>query len=215
MQTDKDIAPTRMTLIERLKKWDDGESWKEFFETYWGLIYSVALRSGLTPDEAQDAVQETVISVSKNIGKFKADPAFGSFKSWLLQMTRWRIANQIRSRPKEELARKHRSTPQAGQEVSTATEEAVADPAGNQLDMIWEEEWRRNLLNAALEKLKRRVSAKHFQIFYAHAVEGMPASKVARLLGTNVATVYVIKHRVAPIMKKAVDEVQSSRTECA
>jgi len=74
-------------------------------ETY----HTTAIRAGLAPDEAQDVVQETLISVTKNIGKFKADPAFGSFKSWLLNLTRWRISNRVRSRPREDLARVHRA----------------------------------------------------------------------------------------------------------
>ena len=89
-----ELLPTRQSLLSRLRDWDDQESWREFFETYWRLIYSVARKSGLTDDEAQDVVQETVITVAKNIGKY--DPREGSFKSWLLHTTRWRIADQFR-----------------------------------------------------------------------------------------------------------------------
>ena len=42
-----DFAPTRHSLLTRLKDWDDDKSWREFFDTYWKLIYSVALKSGL------------------------------------------------------------------------------------------------------------------------------------------------------------------------
>src|ERR1041384_215457 len=96
-----ELIPTRWTLISRLKNWDDHESWREFFDRYWKLIYGVALKSGLTPSEAQDVVQETVITVCKNINRFKTDPARGSFKGWLLMHTRWRILDQIRNRPRE------------------------------------------------------------------------------------------------------------------
>ena len=85
MKNDPDeLLPTRWTLIERLKNWDDQESWRQFFETYWKLIYGVAIKSGLTHPEAQDVVQETVMSVCKSMQNFKADPAHGSFKAWLL-----------------------------------------------------------------------------------------------------------------------------------
>jgi DNA-directed RNA polymerase specialized sigma24 family protein len=62
----EDSIPTRYTLLSRLQDWDDQESWRVFFDTYWRLIYSVAIRSGLTEAEAQDAVQETVICVACN-----------------------------------------------------------------------------------------------------------------------------------------------------
>src|SRR6266487_3769354 len=99
MKNDSDeLLATRWTLIERLKNWDDQESWRQFFDTYWKLIYGVAIKSGLTHPEAQDVVQETVISVCKSMHNFKADPAYGSFKAWLLNLTRWRITDQFRKR---------------------------------------------------------------------------------------------------------------------
>src|SRR5262245_26880462 len=55
-----EFIPTRVSLLHRLKNWDDQESWKIFFETYWKLLYSVARRSGLAEAEAQDIVQETI-----------------------------------------------------------------------------------------------------------------------------------------------------------
>ena len=89
------LIPTRYSLLSRLQNWDDQDSWKVFFDTYWRLIYSVALKSGLTESEAQDVVQETIISVAKNIQKFKRDRGLGSFKGWLRNITRWRIADQL------------------------------------------------------------------------------------------------------------------------
>src|SRR5262245_37419305 len=48
--------PTRQSLLVRLKDWDDSTSWKDFFDTYWKLIYGVARKAGLTDAEAQDVV---------------------------------------------------------------------------------------------------------------------------------------------------------------
>jgi RNA polymerase sigma-70 factor (ECF subfamily) len=93
-----ELIPTRASLIQRLKNWRDQASWEEFFETYWRLIYGVATKGGLTDAEAQDVVQETLVAVARHIPDFKYDPVIGSFKAWLLNMTRWRIADQIRKR---------------------------------------------------------------------------------------------------------------------
>src|ERR1700739_5078541 len=92
------LATTRKSLVDRLVNWDDQRKWQEFFDTYWKLIYSAARKSGLTDAEAQEVVQETIITVAKNVGKLKYDPAVGSFKGWLLQITRWRIVYQFRKR---------------------------------------------------------------------------------------------------------------------
>src|SRR6478609_9328551 len=88
------MAATRNSLIERLGRRLDRVKWQEFFDTYWRLIYGVARKSGLSDAEAHDVVQETVVGVAKNIGKY--DKKAGSFKSWLLQLTRWRIIDQVR-----------------------------------------------------------------------------------------------------------------------
>src|SRR5213594_4866909 len=92
------LLATRRSLVDRLANWDDRKRWQEFFDTYWKLIYSAARKSGLTDAEAQEVVQETVITVAKNIDKLRYDPAVGSFKGWLLQITRWRTADQFRKR---------------------------------------------------------------------------------------------------------------------
>src|SRR6266403_103520 len=130
MKNDPDeLLPTRWTLIERLKNWDDQESWRQFFDTYWKLIYGVAIKSGLTHPEAQDVVQETVISVSKSMHNFKADPAYGSFKAWLLNLTRWRITDQCRKHHRDAIVGE--VLPKSGQKgdmTSTAVEEKVPDP---------------------------------------------------------------------------------------
>ena len=96
------LIPTRQSLLSRLKDYDDNESWRDFFHTYWKLIYSMATRSGLSETEAQEVVQETIIAVSKQMPDFKYDRAKGSFKSWLLQLTRWRIQDQLRRRQRDQ-----------------------------------------------------------------------------------------------------------------
>src|SRR5262245_3857521 len=95
-----DFLPTRRSLLSRLKRCDDQTAWQTFFDTYGKLLYSVALKAGLTDAEAKDAVQETVIKVSKHIGQFRYDPAKCSFKSWLMLLARQRIATQFRKRAK-------------------------------------------------------------------------------------------------------------------
>src|SRR5688500_11797190 len=123
-----DASPTRRSLISRLRDWNDQASWQEFFNTYWKLIYSVTLKAGLSDQEAEDVVQETVLSVAKKMDDFKYDPAVCSFKGWLLHVTRLRIKDQLRKRlPAAGLARRARTS------SGTATVERIADPAGDVL----------------------------------------------------------------------------------
>jgi len=60
--------------------------------TYWKLIYVVALKSGLRATDAEDMVQDTVISVAKAIHNYRRDPKV-TFKSWLYTLVRRRVAD--------------------------------------------------------------------------------------------------------------------------
>src|SRR4029434_838842 len=171
---------TRRSLLSRLKESNAQESWREFFNTYWRLIYTTALNSGLSDSEAQEVVQEAVLTVVRKIKSFHYDPAVGSFKGWLLTIVRWRIADQFRKH-QQQIQPLH---PCQGTETSsTAIVERVADPAAIDLDAVWEEEWQRTLFTAALARVKRRANARHYQMFDLNAVKHWPVQKVAQSLG--------------------------------
>src|SRR5580658_4207560 len=94
---DRSLA-TRRSLVDGLADWGDRRHWQEFHRTYSKLIYSFARRAGLTDAEANDALQETLLTVARRADGFHYDPARGSFKGWLLQIARWRVADQFRKR---------------------------------------------------------------------------------------------------------------------
>src|SRR5437773_1054699 len=91
---------TRPSLLNRLKSSDDPQSWEEFYRTYGGLIRFFAEKAGLTADEAEDVVQETAIGVARRLPEFTYDPKVCRFKTWLLNLTCWRIQDQLRKRQK-------------------------------------------------------------------------------------------------------------------
>ncbi|HXI50867.1 MAG TPA: sigma-70 family RNA polymerase sigma factor [Candidatus Saccharimonadales bacterium] len=197
------LTSTRWSLIRRLQNADDHAGWQEFFESYWRLIYSTAVRSGLSDAEAQDAVQETIIAVCRNIRQLDMSPEAGSFKNWLMRMARWRIVDQIRRRrPESSLLLRE----QARGDTATDT---LADPAGPELEKIWDEEWRSNLTEAALAKVRRQTSSRYFQIFYLYVVQGTPVQKVAAVTGASPDEVYLVKHRLGPLFTRALKAVEA------
>ena len=201
---DENLMPTRYSLLSRLQDWDDQESWKLFFDTYWRLIYAIALKSGLTETEAQDVVQETIISVAKDIHKFKRDRALGSFKGWLRNLTRWRIADQLRRRMHPRLD----EGLTASDDVPPVEIAEIPDPAGGTLDDIWEQEWRSNLFEAALERVKRKVKEEHFQVFDLHVIREWPVNQVAQTLNISVGQVYLAKFRLLARIRKEVRKLE-------
>ena len=197
------LIATRRSLVDRLANWDDQRRWQEFFDTYWKLIYSAARKSGLADAEAQEVVQETVITVAKNVGRLDYDPAVGSFKGWLLQITRWRIADQFRKREPD--AARRLSSPD---DPLTATIERVPDSRIVDLDALWEAVWKDNLLEAAIARVKKKVDPKQFQIFDCYVRKEWPAQKVAERLRVSVGQVYLARHRVAALLKKEIKTLE-------
>jgi RNA polymerase sigma factor (sigma-70 family) len=197
------LVATRRSLVDRLANWDDRRHWQEFFDSYWKLIYSAARKSGLTDVEAQEVVQETIVTVAKNVGKLRYDPAVGSFKGWLLQITRWRIADQFRKRQPSETRRVRSPDDRA-----TATIERVPDSQGPDFDELWEREWQQNLFQAAIGRVKKKVDPKQYQIFDCYVRKEWPAQKVAQQLGVSVGQVYLARHRISALLKKEIRNLE-------
>lgn len=197
----EDANPTRRSLVSRLRHWDDQASWEEFFNTYWRLIYSFALKAGLTDQEAEDVVQETVLGVAKKMADFRYDPKVCSFRGWLLHVTRLRVVDQLRKRLPAEPRRTRTNR-------ATTTLERIPDPMGEEMDALWEREWERNIVDVAMARIKGRVRPEHYQMFYLNAVKQISAQKVAATFGVSAAKIYLIKHRVSRLIKDEVRKLE-------
>lgn len=199
-----ELIPTRATLIQRLKNWQDQTSWQDFFDTYWKLIYGTAIKSGLTGAEAEDVVQETMIAVARHMPSFKYNPAIGSFKTWLLNMTRWRITDQLRKRGPFKAAHVVSNDTATGTRVM----DRVVDPMTQDLDRLWDAEWEKNLLDAAMAKVKRQLEPQKYQIFDLYVNKGWPPEKVATTFGISVGQVYLAKHRAMELIREEVKKLE-------
>jgi RNA polymerase sigma factor (sigma-70 family) len=197
--------PTRQSLLSRLKHWDDEVSWKLFFDTYWRLIYRTALRAGLSESEAQDVVQETVISVCKNMPGFEYRNSGGSFKAWLMQLTKWRIKDQLRLR---------QSAPDGRSSSSQIPEEEVEEAVGEVEDThnsgpaAWEEDWERNFMDVAIERVKLKVDSKLYQVFDLYVFKEWPVMKIAKAFGMKPGYIYTAKSRISNLLKQEVDQLR-------
>jgi RNA polymerase sigma-70 factor (ECF subfamily) len=157
-ETDPDA--TRSSLLRRLKNWEDQGGWQEFFDTYWKLIYAVALKAGLSDAEANDVVQETVVGVAKQMRQGGYDRAKGSFKNWLCTITRRWIIDHLRCRKPDERMRASRSP--ADTSTGTDTIHSLPDAASTDFESVWSEEWQKNLVDVAIGRVKGQISPKQF-----------------------------------------------------
>lgn len=209
-QAEPRYAQTRKSLIERLGDWEDHRSWDEFYQTYWRLIHSTAVKAGLTQEEAFDVVQETVLGIAKQSREGRYDPTLGSFKAWLLNITRWRIGDQFRKRARNPATPTAGPVPTDGSAPDTDWIERLEDPKAAALERHWEAEWQQSLGMAAMKRVKSRVSHRQFQIYECHVLQGWPVAETARRLGINSAQVYLAKHRVGALVKKEIRALENT-----
>lgn len=196
---------TRQSLLERVKDWDDRESWDDFFDTYAPLLFNVARRAGLGEADAEDAVQDALLTVARRMPNFSYDPEAGSFKGWLLQVTRCRVIDHWRRQ------RKHRENAEsldAGQEETIPRIEQIADPSAAGFEAIWEDQWQKDLLEAAKERVKAKVKPRQYQIFHCAVVKEWPALRIARDLRVNLGQVYFARRKVEKLVREEVRRLE-------
>ena len=202
-----DSIATKATLLDRLKDSQDRASWQVFYDIYSGLIFNLAIKSGLNRVEAEDTVQETLRVVADQIATFKYDPAIGSFKGWLYNIARWRIADQFRKRdPVLSLA----MNPETG--TGTRLIERVADGSRESLEEIWNAELEKSLLDSAMSKVRRQIDPQKYQLFDFYVNKDWSPEKVATMFGVSTNQVYLAKHRITELIKEEVVRLQKEIT---
>lgn len=197
-------AKTRKSLIARLENWEDQKTWDDFYHTYWRLIYSVAIKAGLRQEEAMDCVQETILTIAKQSKKQMYDPEQGSFKAWLMNMTRWRINDQFRKRKKDTAMQLNGWEEDDG----VAAVERVEDENADVLSRLWDVEWKRNLADAALARVRVQVSPKQYQIFDCYVLKEWEPKKVQERLSVSMTQIYLAKHRVGAVLKRELAKLE-------
>ena len=199
-QTSDDLIPTRASLLARIKNLDDHASWQDFFDTYSKLIYAVSIKRGMTATEAEDVVQETMCAAMKHMPQFNYDRNVGTFKTWLLTMVRWRIADQFRKRaPIKNLPTTARV------ETSDALNNV---PDHHDFDTIWNQQWEQALFDAAVLKTRRNVDPEKFQIFDLLIKQHLSPAQVAESFHISVSHVYLVKHRITEEIKAEVERLK-------
>ncbi|MBI4325468.1 MAG: sigma-70 family RNA polymerase sigma factor [Chloroflexi bacterium] len=230
-QTESSRA-TRPSLLARLKDWSQQTAWREFDHDYAPLLRNVARKAGLTDAEADEVAQETLIAVAKKIGEFKHAGNCGSFRAWLYQQARWRIADQFRLRKRaachDETSLGAPASLPAGDSPAEMPALPGNDPAGDgsipisttarvpapevdpAFEHLWAGEWEQHIRQCALARIKRRVSARQFQLFDLHVLQGLSVRAAARAAGTTMAAVYMAKSRVARLVCREVKRLKAA-----
>jgi RNA polymerase sigma-70 factor (ECF subfamily) len=190
-------APTRASLLLRLRDPRDGEAWRTFVDVYGPLVYAHCRRRGVEHNDAEDLTQKIFAQVMQSIRSFDYQPGIGRFRDWLGTMVRNEIHRFFRKRGRE-LA----SGGGAGDE-----EGPLQEVAGRAEDTAWNEEFQAHVLRVALARSQPHFEPDTWRAFELVWLEHQPPADVARQLSRPIDFVYIAKSRVLKQLWREVQEL--------
>src|SRR5262245_27757872 len=150
---------TRVSLLIRIRDPKDRIAWGEFVQLYAPLIHAYGLHRGLQDADAADLAQDVLRCIARSAPDFQYDPAKGSFRGWLLTVTR----NEL---PKMG-SRKTRQADGTGDTEVRQLLEQQPDPAGD--EDYWDREYQWNLFQWAAERVRGEFRESTWQAFWRTA----------------------------------------------
>ncbi|MCB1100505.1 MAG: sigma-70 family RNA polymerase sigma factor [Verrucomicrobiae bacterium] len=189
---------TRQTLLIRIRDNEDSHSWQRFVKVYAPLIRHFCQWRGATLADAQDITQEVLGTVSRAIKTFDYDPTKGSFRSWLLKVTRNKLINHVEREKRQPVA--------AGNQSSIEHLANQSQPDSSEMD-FWERDYRQRLFDWAVGEIQDEFREETWNAFWATAVDSQRGTKVAEQLGVNVSSVYAAKSRILRRIREKIGSV--------
>ncbi len=172
---------THVTLLERLSAGDDRSAWREFCDRYGDLIRGFARRAGCGENDADDVLQDVLMSLVKVMPDFRYDPTRGRFRGYLKTVVVRAVAKKTCQNP----------APRALEEIDD-----LPDPDRARSELWWEDEWRQHHLRVAMRDIEAEFSVHDRAAFQRYGVEARPAHDVAKELHLTVDQVYQAKSRI-------------------
>lgn len=150
-------------------------------------MYRWARRSGLQPADAANIQQETLRAVAEYLPEFQAEGPSSSFRGWLRRICQNKIRDHFRGqnrRPDRPWGDKDgRSL------VEDLSEEGTVSRTGPVLPP-------KGFDAAVVEKFRKSVSERDWQIFWRIVVDGQAPRDVAQEQGLTANTVRIVKTRL-------------------
>ncbi len=165
-----EVEPTDRELVERLRMKDDAALLR-LYQRYGTLVYSVALRTLGSTQDAEEVVQDVFMQLWKKSDLY--DPARGSLGAWLAVTTRNAAVDRFRRRRRREPA-----------------QELVSIDESSQLwEVLHADETEDLELRRGMAALVNRLETTQREAIILAYVYGMTQSEIAKQLDRPLGTV--------------------------
>lgn len=174
---------TRQSLLTNLANPENQLAWQKFELAYIPALYRFSRSMGLQPADANEVVQEVLMTLHRKIANWKPQDQKGSFRAWLLETSR---------RQCQSLIRKHRQQ-KLPTEVVISKKAFTSDDAEDAAHELEQRRW--NFLLACGE-VESEVLPTTWQAFWLSAVEDLPIKEIQQRLNLSPGSIYTAKCRV-------------------
>lgn len=195
-----ELPQTRQSLLLRLSK-NSNDAWAEFLEVYQQAIYEFSRRRGLQDADAWDVTQDVLAAVEKKVDSWQSDPSKGKFRGWLFRVARNIAVDKVIEQSKRAAA---------GGDSKVAQLLLELPETQDQQSTIFWIEYRKTLMNWAVEQIKPEFKESSWQSFIMTAVEGVKPESAAEHLDVSVGSVYAAKFRIVSRIRKLVSRFDDS-----
>jgi RNA polymerase sigma-70 factor (ECF subfamily) len=190
-------APTSATLLARLRQVPaDQAAWAKFAERYGRRIYGWCRQWNLQEADAQDVTQNVLLKLAEKMQTFVYDPA-KSFRGWLKTVARHACSDYCSGRK-----------PAVAVGGSQAVELLQTVEAREDLLRRLEEEFDRELFDAAMARVRMRVTPRTWEAFERTALRGESGAEAAQAVGMKVATVFVARSKVQKMLQEEIQKLE-------
>jgi RNA polymerase sigma-70 factor, ECF subfamily len=189
---------TSVTLLEGLRDNANQDAWGRFDARYRPMILAFCRKLGLSPQDAEDVAQETLVTFLSAYREGRYEREKGRLKSWLFGMAQFRIGDfRRRVSRKEQLLADRTDVP--------GFLANVADP--NTISRVWEEEWSRAVLRECMERVRQETDPVNMQAFELYTLQDWDPQRIADHLGITRQGVYRAKNRIMDRIKRLEKEI--------
>ncbi|MBE6358120.1 MAG: sigma-70 family RNA polymerase sigma factor [Lentisphaerae bacterium] len=185
---------TRSTLLHKLQN-NDSVGYQEFYTVYRNLIYSTALKSGVPAADTDDIIQAVMLGIFNNGSFLYSKTKHGLFRTYLGGVIHHKICDYFRNCP-------------PAPEKAAPEEKARAD-----FEEIFNAEYRSNLLELAIDELRRKVQPEVFETFELCFRRNLSDKEVAMLLNAKPNTVTIRKKRCLETLRTIITQLKTADPE--
>ena len=190
---------THKTLLEKIQTGDE-VSWQEFYERYSPVVLQLAAACGVPGSECRDVLQNVMLKFFQHDLVMRYDAQKARFRTYFNQVVKSCIYDYLRKQNRRN-----------DNEIDHETPPEI--PVCADIDQLFVDEWCRQMLQEALDRLRQKVKPQNFLAFHLTVFQGKSAREAADFLKMDIDLVYVAKSRRTAQLREIIAELDRTDPE--